>query len=62
MRTLATRRYAPGPQGVTWNGLDRSKKAVKGGKYVLRVLAKNTLGTIELARDLRVQRIVGPKR
>ena len=62
VRTLATRRYAPGPQGVTWNGLDRSKKAVKGGKYVLRVLAKNTLGTIELARDLRVQRIVGPKR
>ncbi len=62
VRTLATRRYGPGPQGVSWNGLDRSRKAVKGGKYVVRVVARNPLGTIDLARNLRVQRIVGPKR
>ena len=52
MRSCAPSRRAatrPVPQGVVWNGLDRSKKAVKGGKYVVRVLAKNTLGTIELA-------------
>ena len=60
MRTLAKRRYGPGEQGVTWNGLDREKKAVKGGKYVVRVVARNSLGTIDLARELRVQRIVGP--
>ena len=61
VRTLAKRRYGPGPQGVTWNGLDRSRKAVKGGKYIVRVVAKNPLGTIDLARGLRVERIVGPK-
>lgn len=61
VRTLAKRRYGPGPQGVTWNGLDRARKVVKGGKYVVRVVARNPLGTIDLARDLRVQRIVGPK-
>jgi Phosphodiester glycosidase len=62
VRTLAKRRYGPGLQGVTWNGLDRAKKAVKGGKYIVRVVARNPLGTIDLAHDLRVQRIVGPKR
>jgi hypothetical protein len=61
VRTLATRRYGPGPQGVIWNGLDRAKKAVKGGKYVVRVVARNPLGMIDLTHDLRVQRIVGPK-
>lgn len=62
VRTLATRRYGAGSQGVTWNGLDRYRKVVKGGKYVVRVVARNPLGTIDLARDLRVQRIVGSKR
>jgi exopolysaccharide biosynthesis protein len=62
VRTLATRRYGRSTPGVTWNGLSRDKKAVKGGKYVVRVVAKNDLGTIQLALDLRVQRIVGPKR
>ena len=46
---------------MTWNGLDRTKKAVKGGGYVVRVVARNPLGTLDLSRDLRVQRIVGPK-
>jgi flagellar hook assembly protein FlgD len=62
VRTLAKRRYAAGAQGVTWNGLDRTKKAVKGGWYVVRVVAKNPLGTVDLNRPLRVQRIVGAKR
>jgi hypothetical protein len=60
VRTLAKRRYNAGTQGVTWNGLDRTKKAVKGGAYVVRVVARNPLGTLDLSRDLRVQRIVGP--
>ena len=46
---------------MTWNGLDRAQTAVKGGGYVVRVVARNPLGTLDLSRDLRVQRIVGPK-
>ena len=61
IRTLAKRSYTAGARGVTWNGLDRTRKAVKGGSYVVRVVARNPLGTIDLARNLRVQRIVGPK-
>ena len=59
MRTLARRRYPAGSPALVWNGLDRTRKAVKGGKYVVRVVAKNALGTLELTRDVRVQRIVG---
>ena len=59
VRTLAKRRYDAGAQAVTWNGLDRTKKAVKGGWYVVRVVARNPLGTLDLGKDLRVQRIVG---
>ena len=49
VRMLAKRRYAPGSQGVTWNGLDRTKKAVKGGWYAVRVVA------VKPARDGRPQ-------
>jgi hypothetical protein len=61
LRTLAKRSYTAGVRGVTWNGLDGTKKAVKGGGYVVRVVARNGLGTIDLTRNLRVQRIVGPR-
>jgi len=61
LRTLAKRSYPAGVRGVTWNGLDRTKKAVKGGGYVVRVVARNPLGSIDLTRNLPVQRIVGPK-
>jgi hypothetical protein len=60
LRTLALRTYPAGNPTLVWNGLDRTRKAVKGGWYVVRVVAKNGLGTIELTRDVRVQRIVGP--
>lgn len=60
VRTLARRTYPVGTRALVWNGLDRTKKAVKGGAYVVRVTAKNALGTIELSRPVRVQRIVGP--
>jgi hypothetical protein len=62
VRALAKRTYAAGAQGVTWNGLDRTRTLVKGGGYVVRVVAKNALGTLDLARTLRVQRIAGPAR
>lgn len=61
VRTLAVRRYQPGQPSVVWNGLDRTRKAVKGGTYLVRVVARNPIGAIELTRPLRVQRIVGPR-
>lgn len=62
VRALARRSYSVGSPSLLWNGLGRDRKAVKGGSYVVRVVAKNALGTIELTRPVRVQRIVGPKR
>ncbi len=61
VRTLARQRYRAGSATVVWNGLDRTKKAVHGGAYVVRVTARNALGTVELSRSFRVQRIVGPR-
>ncbi|MEO5634708.1 phosphodiester glycosidase family protein [Gaiella sp.] len=61
VRTLARRVYPASTPALVWNGLDRTKKAVKGGRYVVRVTAKNALGTIELSKPVRVQRIVGPR-
>jgi Phosphodiester glycosidase len=59
LRTLARRKFQAGAPTVVWNGLDRTKKAVRGGLYVVRITARNALGTVELSRKLRVQRIVG---
>ena len=59
VRTLARRSYPVGSRALTWNGLDRERRAVKGGRYVVRVAARNALGTLELTRDVRVQRIAG---
>lgn len=61
LRTLARRSYPSSSPALVWNGLDRKRKAVKGGTYVVRVVAKNAVGTVELTRVIRVQRIVGPK-
>lgn len=61
VRTLALRRYRSGPRQVLWNGLDRARKRVKGGVYTARVVARNTLGTVELTAPIRVRQIVGPK-
>ncbi len=61
VRTLARRSYPVGDPVVVWNGLDRTRKAVKGGAYVARVTARNALGTVVLSRKVRVQRIVGPR-
>jgi len=61
VRTLARRFYPVSSPALVWNGLDRERKAVKGGKYVVRVVARNALGTLELTHDVRVQRIVGPR-
>jgi hypothetical protein len=61
VRTLARRIYPVSDRALVWNGLGRDRKAVKGGWYLIRVVAKNGRGTLELTREVRVQRIVGPK-
>jgi hypothetical protein len=62
VRTLALRRYRPGSQRVVWNGLDRSRKRVKGGVYLARVVARNDLGRAELVARIPVRQIAGPRR
>ncbi len=59
LRRLARRPFPQGQQRVVWNGLAAKKKPVKGGTYVVRLVARNDLGTSELTKKLRVQRIVG---
>lgn len=62
VRTLARRTYPrDSTPALVWNGLGRDRTAVKGGRYVIRVAAKNAFGSMELTRDVTVQRIVGPK-
>jgi hypothetical protein len=61
VRTLARRRYDAGDQSVTWNGLDRSRKRVKGGVYRAHVTATSDLGTSELVRTFTVRQIAAPK-
>jgi flagellar hook assembly protein FlgD len=62
VRTLALRKYAAGDNSVTWNGLDRRRKRVKGGVYQAHVVAKSPLGTISLTRRFTVRQIAGPPR
>ncbi len=57
IRRLADRKFPLGPASVTWNGLDRKRVAVKGGRYVVRVTVSNPLGRMELTRPVGVQRI-----
>jgi flagellar hook assembly protein FlgD len=45
----------PGPQTVTWNGRI-GKRPVRGGTYVLRVIATNSVGSMDLTRPFRVRR------
>ena len=57
VRTLARRRFAAGEQKVVWNGLGRDRKAARGGRYLVRLVARNELGRAELVRPFAVQRI-----
>ena len=44
-----------GPQTVTWNGRI-GKRPVRAGKYILRVIATNNVGSVDLTRPFRVRR------
>jgi hypothetical protein len=59
VKALAARRLDAGDASVTWNGLDRTGKRVKGGVYRAHVVAKSTIGTTELVGTFTVRQIAG---
>jgi hypothetical protein len=59
VRTVALRTLQPGPQAVTWNGRHGNGKLAAGGRYVVRVVATNGVGGVELSQELVVRRIAG---
>ena len=53
---MASRKQlAAGAQTLTWNGRAGSR-AVRAGTYVLRVIAVNDVGSMDLTRQFRVRR------
>lgn len=61
VRTLATRRYPAGKLRLAWDGMLRGgRQRAFGGLYVVRLVARNELGRVELATGFAVQRIAGP--
>lgn len=57
VRTFSRRLYPAGEQSVTWNGLGRDRKPVRGGRYTVRVSAVNELGRVEHSTALVVRRV-----
>ena len=57
VRTFSRRLLPAGDGAVTWDGLGRGRKPVKGGRYVVRVSAVNTLGRTEQTAPLEVRRL-----
>jgi hypothetical protein len=60
--TVARRRFEPGDVSVVWDGRLRDGARVLGGRYRIRVSARNELGTVSLDRKLWVRRVAGPKK
>ena len=56
----ARKRLAAGQQTLSWNGRV-GRRAAASGSYVLRVIARNELGSVDLATQFRVRR-VAPRR
>jgi len=57
VRTFSRRLYPAGEQSLTWNGLGRDRKPVRGGRYTVRVSAVNGLGRVEQTAPLVVRRV-----
>jgi hypothetical protein len=57
VRVFSQRLHAAGDGSVSWNGLGRDRKRVRGGRYVVRVTAVNALGRAEQRTALLVRRI-----
>jgi hypothetical protein len=56
VQRLAARQFPPGAATVTWNGLLGDETRVPGGRYLVRVVARNVLGRVEQTATFRVQR------
>jgi flagellar hook assembly protein FlgD len=56
VRTVANAPLGAGDQAVVWDGRARTRKPVAGGRYVVRVTARNAIGTVSLTRVLTVRR------
>jgi hypothetical protein len=54
----ARKRLGPGAQTVTWNGRVGTRPA-RPGTYVLRVIATNQVGSMDLVRPFQVRRAAG---
>ncbi len=56
VQRLAQRQFPAGEAAVAWNGLEPDGTRVKGGRYLVRVVARNALGRVEQVASFRVQR------
>ena len=56
VQRLAQRQFPAGDASVVWTGLQPDGKRVKGGRYQVRVVARNALGRLEQVVRFRVQR------
>jgi hypothetical protein len=61
LKTVVRRPYEPGQIAVVWNGRRRDGRLAYGGRYLVRVVARNELGSVSLEQQLTVRRIAGAK-
>jgi hypothetical protein len=57
LRRIANRSFEPGENAVTWDGMRSDRKLAYGGVYRVRVVARNEVGLVSLAGQLRVRRL-----
>jgi len=62
IRVPALRRFEPGEQAVLWNGRQANGKPAAGGRYVVRLVATNELGSVTLEQPLTVRRVARPRK
>lgn len=61
LRTLPRQDAEPGTFEVAWDGTTASGGVVYSGRYVARLIARNGVGTVELATAFNVRRLPPPK-
>jgi hypothetical protein len=57
VRTVLRRSFPEGPVRVGWDGRDTSRAFAYRGRYVLRVRATNSLGSVDLTRAFTLRRL-----
>jgi len=56
VRKVGTASVGPGTASVRWDGRDRRRNLVYGGRYVVRVRAQNQLGPSSLTQSFLAHR------